>query len=241
MTHRTSPGVELNPGTGINFTSDFDLGVSSAVMGGLFGDAGAIHFATLAGDVARVGTPRTATPGGDPIAGRTQGMGVGDQATGGAVTRRARRLIRGPQGFTLLELLITLSVTTIGLIGLLALHLSIARGNDGASRAAEAEQITASALEDLRAQSPRTMMKTLTGNPLAMPPATATAVTVNGRNGMPYSVTRSVTALTTVSSSLWLVRVSTSWGEEGATIGSAGAPLTHTIALEVIRTIEEQL
>lgn len=180
-------------------------------MVGLFGDAGAIYFATLAGDVARVGTPR------------------------------ARRPARGPRGFTLLELLITLSVTTIGLIGLLALHLSIARGNDGASRAAEAEQITATALEELRGQSARTMMKTLTGNSLAVPPATATAYTVQGRNGLSYSVTRSVTALTATSSSLWLVRVSTSWGEEGAAIGSAGDPLTHTIALEVIRTIEEQL
>ncbi|HEX3481267.1 MAG TPA: prepilin-type N-terminal cleavage/methylation domain-containing protein [Kofleriaceae bacterium] len=154
--------------------------------------------------------------------------------------RRARRPARGPQGFTLLELLITLSVTTIGLIGLLALHLSIARGNDGASRAAEAEQITTTALEELRAQSVRTMMKTLTGNPLSMPPATATAYTVRGRNGLPYNITRSVT-VTAASPSLWLVRVSTSWGEEGATIGSAGDPLTHTIALEVIRTIEEQL
>ncbi len=78
----TIAGVELNPGTGTNFASDFNLAVSSAVMGGLFGDAGAIYFATLAGDVARVGTPRTATAGGDTLAGRTQGMGPGDQATG---------------------------------------------------------------------------------------------------------------------------------------------------------------
>ena len=78
----TISGVDLNPGTGTNFTSAFNLGVSSAVMGGLYGDAGAIYFATLAGDVARVGTPRAATAGADTAAGRTQGMGVGDQATG---------------------------------------------------------------------------------------------------------------------------------------------------------------
>lgn len=154
---------------------------------------------------------------------------------------RSCRPGRGRRGFTLLELLITLSVTTIGLIGLLALHLSIARGNDGASRAAEAEQITTAALEDLRAQSPRSMMKTLTGNSLSLPPATAAAITVKGRNGLPYNVIRSVTALTATSSSLWLIRVSTSWGEQGAAIGAPGDPLTHTIALEVIRTIEEQL
>ncbi|HEX3760182.1 MAG TPA: FG-GAP-like repeat-containing protein [Kofleriaceae bacterium] len=78
----TISGVALDAGTGTNFTSAFNLAVSSAVMGGLFGDAGAIYFATLAGDVARVGTPRASTAGGDTLAGRTQGMGVGDQATG---------------------------------------------------------------------------------------------------------------------------------------------------------------
>lgn len=79
----TISGVQLNAGTGTNFTSDFNLAVSSAVMGGLYGDAGAIYFATLAGDVARVGTPRAATAGGDTLANRSQGMGVGDQASGG--------------------------------------------------------------------------------------------------------------------------------------------------------------
>ena len=51
------------------------------------------------------------------------------------------RRARSQRGFTLLELLITLTVTTIGLIGLLSLHLSVARGNDGASRSAEAQQL----------------------------------------------------------------------------------------------------
>lgn len=164
----------------------------------------------------------SATPGGDTPAGRT----------------------RGQRGFTLLELLITLSVTTIGLIGLLALHLSIVRGNDGASRAAEAEQITATALEDLRAQSPGTLMRTLTGNPLALPPQPpppVPAVIVLGRNGLRYSVTRTVTAPNAAVPSLWRIRVSTSWAEEGAAIGAVGDPLTHTVALEVIRTVEDRL
>lgn len=161
------------------------------------------------------------------------------------MTAPARRALclrcRGQRGFTLLELLITLTVTTIGLIGLLALHLSIVRGNDGASRTAEAEQITMSALESLRAQSPTTLMQTLAGSSTAVPPATAAAYTVLGRNGLPYSVTQSVTALTATSSSLWRIRVVTSWGEEGAAIGAPGDPGNHSIALELIRTIEEQL
>ncbi|HEY6173114.1 MAG TPA: prepilin-type N-terminal cleavage/methylation domain-containing protein, partial [Kofleriaceae bacterium] len=93
--------------------------------------------------------------------------------------RTAVRRRRGSRGFTLIELLITLSVTTIGLIGLLSLHLSIARGNDGASRSAEAQQITATTLETLRglrigtdpndANNPN-LMQVLTGNPNAVPP-----------------------------------------------------------------------
>ena len=53
-------------------------------MGGLYGDAGAIYFATISGDVARIGTPRTSTAGGDTTAGRAQGMGAGDTPSGGA-------------------------------------------------------------------------------------------------------------------------------------------------------------
>jgi type IV pilus assembly protein PilY1 len=79
----TVAAVELNPASGTNFTSDFNLAVSSAVMGGLYGDAGAVYFATIAGDVARIGTPRVSVAGGDTTAGTQQGMGVGDQSSTG--------------------------------------------------------------------------------------------------------------------------------------------------------------
>lgn len=80
----TISGVSLDAGTGTNFTSAFNLGVSSAVMGGLYGDAGAIYFATLSGDVARIGTPRSPNAGGDTAAGVKQGMGAGDTSSGTA-------------------------------------------------------------------------------------------------------------------------------------------------------------
>jgi prepilin-type N-terminal cleavage/methylation domain-containing protein len=147
----------------------------------------------------------------------------------------------GQRGFTLLELLITLSVTTIGLIGLLSLHLSVARGNDGASRSAEAQQIGAMVIEGLRSQSATAMMSTLTGSSTTQPPVTAPVITFTGRANMTFTVQRSVTALTGASSNLWKIRVVTSWTEDGGTLGANGGQLDHALALEVIRTVEEAL
>jgi prepilin-type N-terminal cleavage/methylation domain-containing protein len=148
------------------------------------------------------------------------------------VTGRTRTAWRPQRGFTLIELLITLSVTTIGLIGLLSLHLSIARGNDGASRSAEAEQITATNLESLRSMEINAMLNRITAQP---------TLTATGRNGLTYTVTRSSTVLTAASPSLVRVRVVTGWTEDGAVAGTNGGQLDHAIALEVIRTMEEKL
>jgi prepilin-type N-terminal cleavage/methylation domain-containing protein len=144
---------------------------------------------------------------------------------------------RDQRGFTLLELLITLSVTTIGLVGLLSLHLSVARGNDGASRSAEAQQICATQIETLRAQPVRAMMKALSGDGDTLPPYTAAPIVLQGRGGMEYTVTRSVVMV----GALWRLRVVTQWAEDGATLGSNGGQLDHSVALEVLRTYEEVL
>lgn len=152
------------------------------------------------------------------------------------IARRRRR-----RGFTLLELLLTLAVTTIGLVGLMSLHLSIARGNDSAARFAEATQIGNATLESLRAQSLPDMMKTLTGNPAAVPPTDVNLSTMAGRGGMTYTRRVLVTVLNSASTSLWKIRVEVRWAEDGAAVGSAGDPLSHTVAIELIRTVEESL
>lgn len=148
--------------------------------------------------------------------------------------------MRSERGFTLLELLITLSVTTIGLIGLLSLHLSIARGNDGASRSAEAQQVGATELEALRAMRPNDMMQALTGDPFATPPVVAAPKTATGRAGMTYRVNRFVDQVGG-SGSLWRIRVETAWTDDGAAAGVNGGQLDHMLPLEVIRTKEEAL
>lgn len=149
--------------------------------------------------------------------------------------------VRGAQrGFTLMELLITLSVTTIGLIGLLSLHLSIARGNDGASRSAEAQQIGATELEALRALSSSALMVALGASATSVPPVTAPVKTVTGRGNMTYRIDRSVTAVAG-STSLWRIRVETRWTDDGAVAGTNGGQLDHMLPLEIVRTLEEAL
>lgn len=149
-----------------------------------------------------------------------------------------KRTRRGQRGFTLLELLMTLGVTTIGLVGLMSLHLSIARGNDGSNRFSEGTMIANTTIESLRAQRIADMLTTLSSS---APPIDVPLPTVAGRNGLTYTRRVIVTALNSASTSLWRIRVEVAWGEDGAAIGSAGDPLTHVVAAEVIRTVEEAL
>jgi prepilin-type N-terminal cleavage/methylation domain-containing protein len=59
---------------------------------------------------------------------------------------------RGERGFTITELLVALTVTVIGLAGLLSLHVTTVRGNASASRALEAVSIAEESLEILRSK-----------------------------------------------------------------------------------------
>ena len=62
--------------------SDFTQAVSAAVTGALYGDAGAIYFASVNGEVTRIGTPRASSAGDDSAAGHTQGSGTGQNGIG---------------------------------------------------------------------------------------------------------------------------------------------------------------
>jgi Tfp pilus assembly protein PilV len=149
--------------------------------------------------------------------------------------------VRGQRGFTLFELLLTLGVTTLGLVGLLALHVSLARANDGASRGIEASEVGRATLEGLRAQTTPDMMNTLVGSPLAVPPVDVTLANVVGRANMAYRRRVVIVALPGAATAVWRIRVEVGWTEEGAVQGSDGGRHDHLIAVELLRTREDAL
>jgi prepilin-type N-terminal cleavage/methylation domain-containing protein len=154
----------------------------------------------------------------------------------------ARRSPREQGGFTLLELLVTATITLIGFAGLLGLHLSAIGGNALSGRAAEAVSISERTMEQLRSDSVSGMVQELTGSTAtALPLVNVTMSTVTGRNGMTYRRTASVTELTGTSPDLILIHVDVAWTDDGAIVGSDNGVHDHNIALELVRTRQEGL
>jgi prepilin-type N-terminal cleavage/methylation domain-containing protein len=154
----------------------------------------------------------------------------------------ARRAPRCRQaGFTLMELLITMAVTIIGLMGLMSLHIATSRGNDLASRGGEGITIAQQTLEDLRAAGFKDMVFNLTGNRNTALPIDVTLSTTTGRTGMTYRRRVIVTEMTAASTNLVRIRVEIGWTDDNAAQGSDNGVHDHVVALEIIRTRQESL
>ncbi len=77
--------LKLNADSLDQFVIDFNVAVGSAVMGGLYGDRGAVYFADLNGDINRIGTPTAANAGDDSSHGYNASTG-GTASTSGTFT-----------------------------------------------------------------------------------------------------------------------------------------------------------
>jgi type IV pilus assembly protein PilV len=149
----------------------------------------------------------------------------------------SRRSRRGERGFTLLELLVTMGVTVIGLAGLLALHVTTLRGNDVAGRSGEAISLAQQQLEALRDSTIKDLLDNL-GNGDEVD---RDLDTVAGRGGMTYRPHVIVEPLPEASADLYRVRVEMSWTDDGAAEGAENGVHDHTVSLEIIRTKQELL
>lgn len=153
-----------------------------------------------------------------------------------------RRPGKHQRGFTLLELLVTLGITVIGLTGLMSLHIATIRGNESTARNGEAVAIAQETLETLRADTLTGLLARFSTTTL---PVNASLDTMAGRNGITFRRRVSITELTAASTNLVKIRVVVAWSDDntnGAGSGSGSASIyDHQVSLELIRTVQEQL
>jgi prepilin-type N-terminal cleavage/methylation domain-containing protein len=145
---------------------------------------------------------------------------------------------RRQRGFTLLELLITLAITVIGLTGLLSLFVVTAKGNTTTSQSGEAVAVAEATLEEIRNLSLPAMYAQFG---VASLPIDANLDTVAGRAGVTFSRRVQITEMTATSTNLVKLRVEVSWTDAGAAVGANGGMHDHRISFELIRTGTEQL
>jgi prepilin-type N-terminal cleavage/methylation domain-containing protein len=147
-----------------------------------------------------------------------------------------RARLVGQQGFTMIEVLITLAVTLIGLAGLMTLHHVVTDGTGSAARMAEASGIAESALEEVRQ-----LAFTRIESQFGAPPIDVELEQAAGKGERVYDRRLLVEPLDEVSADLFRVRIEVSWTDDGAAAGSDDGSHDHTFVLETFRTRQEAM
>ena len=146
------------------------------------------------------------------------------------------------RGFTLLELLVTLGITVVGLTGLMSLHVAVIRANDSTAKNGEAVAIAQETLETLRADTLTDLLARFSTTTL---PVNSSLNTVAGRGGITFRRQVQITELTAASTDLIKIRVVVQWSDDntnGSGSGSGSASVyDHQVSLELIRTVQEAL
>lgn len=154
------------------------------------------------------------------------------------------------RGFTVMELLVALTVTVIGLAGLLSLHVTTVRGNASASRALEAVSLAEETLEILRSKTIGDIEQaygiTIGGTVELVdfgdttPASAFGATTVTGRANQQYSRRLHMKVLDASQPNLIWLRVEVVWNDSAAP-PALPAPGDHSIKVETIRARMEAL
>jgi prepilin-type N-terminal cleavage/methylation domain-containing protein len=142
----------------------------------------------------------------------------------------------GQRGFTVIEILVTLAVTLIGLAGLMTLHHVVSQGNSSAGRTTEASAIAETALEEVR-QIAFAQLETRFG----VAPIDVALDEATGKGEHVYQRRLLVEPLDSVSPDLFRVRIEVSWSDDGAAAGSDDGAHDHTFVIETFRTRQEVL
>lgn len=136
---------------------------------------------------------------------------------------RSRPAITRAGGFTLIELMISMTIMTVALLGMLGLYRSASASNAFARRFSEAHSLAAARLESLR--------------PLALDAVQAGAgqVTDVSEAGVTYHVRHEVETDAGGNPNLYRIRSFAAFAQDGDDANMS------TARLEVIRTVQEGL
>ena len=127
------------------------------------------------------------------------------------------------RGFTLIELMISLAVLTMALVGMMGLYLTAARSNKLARQLADAHALAVGRIETLR--------------PLALAAISASANTSTdiSDGGATYHVRHLVDTNVAANANLFRIRAEVSFGDDG------DETQLRNVRLEVVRTSTEGL
>jgi Tfp pilus assembly protein PilV len=130
---------------------------------------------------------------------------------------------RSERGFTMMEILVSLLLTIIGLAGVLMMQANAVKGNRQSAQFTYASNLAETVMEDARSTSMTTLLNGVTYQPVV-------------RNGVSYAVTVTAAELST-GSNLVRVRTSVTYSEDGDT----STKDDRTAFFELIRTKTESM
>ena len=144
--------------------------------------------------------------------------------------------MRSERGFTMVELLVTLAVSAIGIAGMLALQVTSVRTNATSAQAAEAVTVAERTIEEARSLSVDEMLVEYE----------AAALPIDHDFGSQTVAGRTTTYLRRIqveenpdSADLLRIRVEVMWAEDGGDVNNEDT--RHTLSLEILRTRQETL
>ena len=152
------------------------------------------------------------------------------------------RRARSQRGFSLIEILVAMTVTIIGLAGLMSLYTTTVQGNSRAARTVMASTVGQQTMEELRSLPVEAPVTGYQGDTLesklgAIPAVDVPLDDVTQAN----TLYKRVVSVDQPLANLLRVRVVISWTDEGAAPDTTDERLKHSIVFESIRTRQDLL